>query len=279
MKAGERVRSPMNIASAARVALLRNFSGLADDRGYTHGPHENLLPGIDLATVEDDLRGGDGDELRTKFCAVHSSCALAVNCFAPFKVQPSRLALLGKQGATKVEFEHKLNIFRGGTAPNLDVWIEFGDDVVAVESKLLEYLTPKKPQFSTAYDRLAPPKSDPRWWGVYEEAKRGSEQHLDRAQLIKHYFGLNRFLTAHPECSEATLLYLFWEPLNWHDFQEFKQHREEVSEFAEAVSGSQIEFHWMTYNDLWEEWGLIPDLAARAGSLKARYQVRLAPSV
>ena len=46
-----------------------------------------------------------------KFCAVHSSCALAVNCFAPFKVDPSRLRLLGKQGASNVEFEKKLPIF------------------------------------------------------------------------------------------------------------------------------------------------------------------------
>jgi hypothetical protein len=37
------------------------------------------------------------------------------------------------------------------------------------------------------YERLAPPKSDSYWWRVYEEAKRGTEQDLGRAQLIKHY--------------------------------------------------------------------------------------------
>jgi len=206
----------MGIVSTAKAALLRNFSGATDKKGYTKSPQKNLLPGIDLATVEDDLRSGDGDELRMKFRAVHSSSALAVNCFAPFKLQPGGLVLLGKQGATKVDFEHKLTIFHGGRPANLDVWIEFGDDVIAVESKLLEYLIPKKPEFSPAYDKLAPPKSDPYWWRVYEEAKKGTEQHLDRAQLIKHYFGLNKFREDRPDCPEPTLFYIFWEPLNWH---------------------------------------------------------------
>lgn len=163
----------MNTVSIAKAALLGNFSGATDKKGYTRLPQENLVSGIDLATVEDDLRGGDGDELRIKFCAVHSSCALAVNCFAPFKANPTRLHLLGRQGATNVQFEKKLPIFDKGGCPNLDVWIEREDAIVAVESKLLEYLTPKTPEFSPTYEALAPPKTDPCWWGVYEEAKKG----------------------------------------------------------------------------------------------------------
>jgi hypothetical protein len=264
----------MSVLSSAKAALLRNFSGVTE-KGYTRLPQENLLLGIDLATVEDDLRGGDGDELRMKFCAVHSSCALAVNCFAPFKAKPGRLQLLGTQGATDVRFEKKLPIFAGRISPNLDVWIERGDGVVAVESKLLEYLSPKKPEFSPTYKALAPPKSDPCWWGVYEEAKKGTEGRLDRAQLIKHYFGLNEFRHRHRECPKLTLLYLFWEPLNWSELGECRKHREEVGAFAQAVADSPIEFRWMTYSDLWEEWSAVPDLAGHASHLKARYQVRL----
>jgi hypothetical protein len=258
----------------AKIALRSKFSGSADSKGYTYWPQENLLPGVDLATVEDDLRGGDGNELRMKFCAVHSSCALAVNCFAPFKVQPSRLVLLGKQEATKVDFEHRLKVFDESRAPNLDVWIERVHDVVAVESKLLEYLTPKRAEFSPRYDSLAPPKTDLRWWELYKEAK-GTEQHLNRAQLIKHYFGLNEFRKKHPEGLESTLLYLFWEPLNGNDVKDCRQHREEVRAFAQAVAASPIKFRWMTYNELWQEWSEIPDLAAHAGRLKARYEVRI----
>lgn len=270
-----RSRVPVNSASKAKAALRRNFSGSTDEKGYTRWPQENLLPGIDLATVEGDLRGGDGDELRTKFCAVHSSCALAVNCFAPFKVSPSRLQLFEKLGATSVEFERKLPIFERRRCPNLDVWIERENEIVTVESKLLEYLDQKKPEFARAYEELKPPTSDPCWWEVYKEANKGTEGHLDRAQLVKHYFGLNEFRRGQQECPKLTLLYLFWEPLNWNELKECRKHREEVGAFAQAVADSPIEFRWMTYNDLWEKWNAVPDLKAHASHLKARYEVRL----
>jgi hypothetical protein len=198
-----------------------------------------------------------------------------VNCFAPLKANPGRLHLLGQQGATNVQFEKKLPIFDKGMCPNLDVWIERENDIVAVESKLLEYLTPKAPEFSPTCEGLAPPKTAPCWWGAYEEAKKGTEGHLDRAQLIKHYFGLNEFRHRHPECPKLTLLYLFWEPLNWSELGACRKHRDEVGAFAQAVANSPIEFRWMTYNDLWESWSAFPDLATHASHLKARYQVSL----
>lgn len=184
------------------------------------------------------MRRGDGDELRMKFCAVHSSAALAVNSFAPFKVNPGGLRLLGKQGAINVEFERKLPIFRGGRSPNVDVWIDRDSEAVAVESKLLEYLTLKSPTFSDVYKRLAPPECESSWWQVYEQAKQGAVQHLDRAQLVKHYFGLNTHWKKNPKGPNLTLLYIFWEPLNWDDVPECRQHRKEVEAFADAVAGS-----------------------------------------
>jgi hypothetical protein len=266
----------VNTISIAKAALLANFSGRTNTKGYTDQPQDNLLPGIDLATVEGDLRRGDGDELGTKFCAVHSSSALAVNCFAPFKVQPARLRLLGHQGATKVEFERKLPIFRHGTAPNIDVWVEFGNDVIAVEAKLLEYFTPKKAKFSDAYDRLAPPESDSYWWSAYETAKNGLEQHLDRAQLIKHYFGLTKYLQAHPMRSSATLLYIYWQPSNADEIEECREHNKEIAFFADSVAGSPIKFRSMTYTGLSDEWNMLSDLASHANSLKTRYDVHMA---
>jgi hypothetical protein len=86
---------------------------------------------------------------------------------------------------------------------------------------------------------------------------------------------LNRFRQAHPECSTATLLYLYWEPLNSEDVKECREHDHEIKSFARMVSDSQIKFGSMTYNNLWNEWNAIPDLAAHAQSLKARYEVRI----
>ncbi|MBU0966250.1 MAG: hypothetical protein KKA54_07705 [Proteobacteria bacterium] len=42
---------------------------------------DNLIDGVSLAQFEADLQSGDGAELHGKFRAVHSSSALAVNCF------------------------------------------------------------------------------------------------------------------------------------------------------------------------------------------------------
>lgn len=265
----------MTITKMAKTALLQRFTGVYDKNGYTRSPKENLLPNIDLAKVEGDLRRGDGDELRIKFCAVHSSAALAVNCFAPFKERPGEISILGQLGATQVEFEKKLIIFDGRKGPNMDVWIDRKKDVVAVESKLLEYLTPKRAEFSSAYDRLAPPVCDPCWWHAFKEAKQGTLQYLDRAQLLKHYFGLNKLWKNSSESRPVTLLYLFWEPLNWAEIKECRQHRHELQTFAGAVSDSQIAFRWTTYNLLWDGWVTIPQLENHARNLMTRYQVRL----
>ena len=67
----------------AKAALNRSFAGNTDNKGYVDWPEANLVSGVHLEQFERDLRQGDGSELRMKFCAVHSSAALAVNCFAP----------------------------------------------------------------------------------------------------------------------------------------------------------------------------------------------------
>ena len=106
---------------------------------------------------------------------------------------------------------------------------------MAVESKLLEYLTPKKPEFSQTYQGLAP-ESEPAWWSAYERAKGSKEQHLDRAQLIEHYFGLNRFQKKKPAVTRLTLLYIFWEPLKMgRRVPECSLHREQVKSLRRLV--------------------------------------------
>jgi hypothetical protein len=71
----------LNTVTRAKAALLRNFKGEADNLGYTTSLQANLVPDVALDSIESDLRRGDGDELKTKFRAVHSSAALAVNSF------------------------------------------------------------------------------------------------------------------------------------------------------------------------------------------------------
>jgi hypothetical protein len=196
---------------------------------------------------------------------------LVVNCFGPFNTRPHSLLLCGKQGARSVEFERRLPTSLRGTPPNLDVWIERGGEVVAVESKLLEYLTPKPPSFAEAYARLAE-NAEPCWRAVYEQAREGVAQHLDRAQLIKQPFGLSKHRQRHPG-QHLILLYIFWEQV-----AECRRRREEVAAFAEAVSPSFIDFRWTTHSQLWEEWNTVPALAQHAPPPGPSYRAVQPPS-
>ena len=265
--------SSRSAGEKAKDALRKQFDGITDPQGYVDWPQGNLIPGVRLDQFEADLRRGDGNELRMKFCAVHSSAALAVNCFAPFKDRPGDITILDHRGAVNIEFEKPLKIFPERRPANLDVWIDKGDSAIAIESKLLEYLHPKAPEFAPAYDCLAPPMSDSSWWAAFMDAKKGTPRHLDRAQLLKHYFGLRHLQQSQATPKKLTLLYLFWEPLNWPDVAECLQHREEVNEFAEKVAGASIPFRWMTYPQLWQEWSGVPALREHASHLNARYEV------
>ncbi len=93
----------MVLRDQAKRALWSKFSKISphpiDSKGYLidEDPAHNLLPGIKLNDFESELSAGSGDELKWKFRAVHSSAALVVIAFAPFKRDPSRLNLCGVQ--------------------------------------------------------------------------------------------------------------------------------------------------------------------------------------
>ena len=274
----------MSAGSRAKNALRLRYQSRSradvDAKGYVRIPEANLVDGVRLDAFEADLRAGGGNELRQKFCAVHSSAALAVNSFALFKNHPEHLRLFGLTPPRSITFEKPLRIFPGRRPASIDVWIDHGRCAVAVESKLLEYFQRKKPVFASAYDALAPPRSDPGWWTVFQDAKvagrRNVRQHLDRAQLLKHYFGMRRWLESSSGRQRLTLLYLFWEPLNWQDVAECVAHRHEVAVFANQVApGSSIDFKWNTYAALWEEWASEPTVESHVRNLRARYEMRL----
>src|SRR4051812_35311957 len=109
---GTQLRSRGNALTQALKALGR---GLESSRPglklspamYVESIEENLLPGVERRDFESDLRQGNGNELAGKFKAAHSSSALAVNCFAPFKKHSHDLMLLERSGFDPLRFEAK----------------------------------------------------------------------------------------------------------------------------------------------------------------------------
>lgn len=267
------------ILDVIKKTLRRSARVPVDANGYVATLQDNLVPGVRLDQFKADLQQGSGHELSGKFCALHSSSALAVNTFAPFKDQPRDLILLGKRGWGPPVFEQQLPTGLKGTPPTLDVFFQCGEEVVAIEAKFLEYFSPKKAKFSPSYSKANLPWVEDVWWKAMEDATQAGRQHLDVAQLVKHYFGLCHSLSRGDAESrkpaKATLLYLFWEPDNRKDIEICQNHRREIKKFHSRVSPSKITFRSLSYPELWRTWANEPSLATHAGHLQKKYGVQI----
>ena len=263
---------------AIGLGLSRTKPGIIlNSSGYVHDPAENLLDDISLQDFDADLRQGDGKELEGKFRAAHSSSALAVNNFAPFKRRPGSLSLAGIAGLGMLQFERKCPTGLEGTPPNLDLVIESDNSVVGVESKCTEFLCRHMAKFRPAYpERIRDERRSGPWFAEMMRLIDDPTNYawLDAAQLVKHAFGLAR--TFHGR--RTILLYLFWEPTNASSFSIFDEHRQEISNFSGRVAGGFPEFRAMSYRELWRDWesGQPPDwLRAHLQRLRARYEIAI----
>jgi hypothetical protein len=268
-------------AAMARRATLDQFRSCRpsiplDARGYTDRPENNLIDGVDLDDFRTDFEQGSGNELAGKFRAVHSSSALAANCFGPFKRRPEELYLAEANGFGSISFEHKcpVGLSQARTPPNLDLVAVGPGSVVGVESKFLEHLGRKTAKFADAYkDQINDARRDGPWYAEMMRLRDDPKyyRYLDAAQLIKHAFGLANTFPG----KSTTLIYLFWEPNNAKDLNTIQEHREEVKDFAHRISGGFPSFEFLSYPELWDRWISLGSsfMVAHAGRLRERYCV------
>ena len=280
--------SPGVLLKACRAALMQAFSranpGIVfDARGYLSEPRHNLIADARFEDVESDLLQGDGSELRgngrdrpAKFLAIHSSTALAVNVFAPFRQNASALRVPWGGNFSSLQFERKCPHGVGiGKPPNLDVVLEGTNGVIGIESKFMETIGRHKAEFKPAYDAdLQGARRETPWFREMQRLVADGETYrwLNASQLVKHAFGLAFSFPHRP----TTLVYLFWEPRNATAYRLFAEHRAELARFAEAVSGGEPNFVWLSYPELWSWWSSLPDkpvaLAVHVNSLRGRYE-------
>jgi len=254
----------MSTAGRAKRAIQQCYNEISteklDESGYALSSELNLIPGVQLGDVQADFAQGTGNELEGKFRAAHSSSALAANTFGPWRTNPQSLHLLGETGFDLLRFEKQCPTGLGGFPPNLDLLVASPNVVIGVESKFLEFLTTKQPKFTDSYTRKNLPQMEECWAETIDGLKAGPKQYLDAAQLVRHYLGLRN--QPEYEGKKIILLYLFWEPENWEEFEEYRQHRQELAAFQQKVSTSDVTFMWMTYPQLWDQWeaqGLFPN--------------------
>lgn len=270
--------SRQSVSARCRSALADGYleanpSAVLGADGYLADYQEALIEGVHPDAFVADLMAGAGNELEGKFRAPHSSSALAVNAFGWFAGKPGLASLAGHEGLDLVGFEQK---FPTGLAraqpPNLDVVLQCSLGLVAVESKCIEYLSPKEAKFSPRYrDEIVDERRDGPWFAEMirlMEEERSSYRHLDVAQLIKHALGLS-----YRQERDVTLVYVWWEPANADEFPVFAAHREEVRQFAARIGGSALAFAAVSYPELWAEWAssLSQELRRHSANLQRRY--------
>jgi hypothetical protein len=278
---GARARS----AITQRLRSLRGDEIFRKDRsGYTKLPGDNLIPGVTVSDFWEDLSLGKGGELcdsptsPAKLCAAYSSSALAVNTFGPFRHFPERLVLAGYENFRESQFERKCPTGLRGTPPHLDFFVSGPEALVAIESKFLETLQPKKASFKASYDCVMQANSEPLWQRLYLNLVNDPAKfaYLDAAQLIKHYLGMRN--TFRRCTTTQILLYLFWEPLNAADIPEVSEHRRELELFAGEVQQSTVRFVAFSYSQLLQAWSIASAWAGMSTHIKElerRYKISI----
>jgi hypothetical protein len=270
---GERARKALG------DALERVRPGAERDaHGYVVELEDNLLPGITRSKIEEAFGAGAGQELEGKMRAPWSSSALAVNSFAPWACDPALLSLAAISGFTEtLAFEAKCPNGVSTIPPHLDVLLERGDEIVAVESKCTEHLVGKKAKVAAAYLALVDKgdeRASSRWFAALAEAP--SFRLLDAYQLVKHYLGLVLTYPKRP----VTLVYLYWEPTNADALPVFATHSGEAARFGELVAGDDTcTFEALSYAEHWHDLDALAEkpswLVAHLGELRRRYAVAI----
>lgn len=234
--------------------------GLKTDESNGHyavSSEENLLRIKNWNTIEAELNKGQGNELNPKsglpkFNAFHSSSALGVNNFSFFKEKLDQFEFLGFKDFLEAVFEKKLPT--GISTPNLDFYVENANSILGFESKFIETLSAKLPNHEgnlTKYvNRFNELKNTPDDFInlIQSYIDITDKQYLDVAQLIKHSIGLLN--KANDEDKDPILVYIYWVPTNWKEFELYRQHEIEIAAFKNDIS-RHLTFISMSYLDFW----------------------------
>lgn len=244
-----------------------------NENGYVINNEDNLIDGVTIDLFYDDLLHGNGNELVSKFKALYSSSALAVNNFAIVKKNKNFFSFQGFTGFEKAQFERKFETGLPGMSPNIDFVLENENVVIAFESKYLEPLDLIEAKFKDSYIKSNLSYLDNIWFDLIEEYK-GRELYLDVAQLIKHSIGLTKYNKSlfPSKTKKVILVYIFWAPNNSAKFAEYEKHSKELDVLSKSLGNqADIEFVSMTYNQFWGLYEESPIFKTHFERLETRY--------
>lgn len=272
------------MAGPAVQATLAQRTGLALAEALRHDSgSEALLADGRIRRLTDLLIGGIDDEQlpdaldRTRLRSPDSATALAINTFLPWQRAKHHLPLVGFVGFDAIQFEVRCPTGLRGTPPHLHLLALREQVAVAVAARCSEYLSRRKSPVAPSYDRLLATTPGLAPWQEQLERLRAAPRgwrYVDLGALVKYALALGRTF---PD-RRATLLYLFWEPLDADRFDEFRRHRDELDRLVQALQDARIGLAAQSFEALWRDWARLPSptwLAGHVVRLRARYNVAL----
>ncbi len=245
--------------------------------GYVLNNSDNLTNGIHIELFRDDLMQGSGNELISKFNAIYSSSALAVNNFAIVKKLLKDFSFLGYSNFINANFERQFKTGLRGTPPNLDFALENNDTLIAFESKYLELLDKKKVTFKDSYNRSNLKYLNDFWFTLIDHYV-DSELYLDVAQLIKHSIGLINYKmqSSKNAAKKVILIYIYWTPSNYDKFPVYIEHSKELIKFTDTLTKqTDLEFKSMSYKQFWDTYCDSSIFSEHFDNLEKRYNIEI----
>lgn len=256
-----------------------------DELGYASFV-DSLIEGIEAERVRAAFATAESrgpGSRQPRLYAAHSETMLLVNVLAPWLDDLAALQLAGRGGFRDLRFEVRLPPI-GDETTWLPALMIAPAGVVGIESDCTGFLSGHPVSFSDAYDRFWDGREENGWRREMRSLQNGENGYarIDAARLIKLYMGMRLLLEAAAgeagRVAPATLLYLYWEPLNAARFEECDEHHAEIERFGKAVAGADIDFAAMSYFDLWADWarGTAPSwLPLHITRLHQRYSFRI----
>lgn len=271
----------------AESLLVTRPDAKIDDLGYA-GFEDSLVEGIDADRVRlvfstSDSKGLEGRQPR--LYAAQSPIMILVNTMAPWLNALAALAIRGHRGFRDMRFEIRMPQVEGEGWLWMPGLLISPGRIVGIESETTDYMSGHRVSFTDPMEEFWADREENGWRRemlALQSGDRGYSR-LDAARLIKQYMGLRLMLEAVAADGmapmPASLVYLYWEPLNAARYSEFDEHHKEIELFKAAVAGTDIDFTPMSYLDLWASWSRDESapawLAMHIARLHQRYSIRV----
>ena len=258
-----------------------------DDLGYA-GFADSLVEGRDADRLRQVFATADSKgpgSRQPRLYAAQSPVMILANTMAPWLDELASLEVRGQRGYRDLRFEVRMPPIGGEGGLWLPGLLIAASRIVGIESETTDYLSGHRVSFTEEMEAFWTDREENGWRREMVKLQQGAHGYsrLDAARLIKQYMGLRSMLDAlavdGTPAVPATLLYLYWEPLNAARYQEFDEYHKEIELFQAAVSGADIDFVPLTYLDLWASWSRDENapkwLAMHIARLHQRYSMRI----